>query len=366
VAGDELENALIDGIYEAAIVPESWPAVLRDTARIAGCREALLATVLHDEARFVASSPEFTEGYEEVLRRIPFPVNERAQRLLAQGRFGFITDDDVFSRDEIAHEPVYRDILIPAGYGSGVATVIAAPTGDTTIVHCERSFAEGTVDGQAIAALDRLRPHFARAGLLGRRLAMERARAASQALELVGLPAAVLGLRGHVLDANALFQDLMPGVFLDRAARLTLAYAPADAMFANAVAGFSGKDLSPPVRSVPIPSHRGAGPMVIHVAPVRGRARDIFSFAGAIVVATPVAAGAGPDAGLIGGLFDLTPAEARLAALIVGGHPPREAASRLGVTEATARTTLKRILAKTGTRRQADLVGLLKSAAGPR
>jgi DNA-binding CsgD family transcriptional regulator len=349
VAGDELENALIDGIYEAAIVPESWPAVLRDTARIAGCREALLATVLHDEARFVASSPEFTEGYEEVLRRIPFPVNERAQRLLAQGRFGFITDDDVFSRDEIAHEPVYRDILIPAGYGSGVATVIAAPTGDTTIVHCERSFAEGTVDGQAIAALDRLRPHFARAGLLGRRLAMERARAASQALELVGLPAAVLGLRGHVLDANALFQDLMPGVFLDRAARLTLAYAPADAMFANAVAGFSGKDLSPPVRSVPIPSHR-----------------DIFSFAGAIVVATPVAAGAGPDAGLIGGLFDLTPAEARLAALIVGGHPPREAASRLGVTEATARTTLKRILAKTGTRRQADLVGLLKSAAGPR
>ena len=39
---------------------------------------------------------------------------------------------------------------------------------------------------------------------------------------------------------------------------------------------------------------------------------------------------------------------------------------RLGVTETTARTTLKRILAKTGTRRQADLVGLLKSAALPR
>ena len=65
-------------------------------------------------------------------------------------------------------------------------------------------------------------------------------------------------------------------------------------------------------------------------------------------------------------LFDLTPAEARLAAVIAGGHPPRDAALRLGVTEATARTTLKRILAKTGTRRQADLVGLLKSAAGPR
>jgi len=366
VAGDEFENALIDGIYEAAIVPESWPAVLRDTARIAHCREALLGTVLHDEVRLLASSPEFCESYEEVLRRIPLPVNERAQRLLVHGRHGFITDEDVFTGDEIAREPVYQEHLIPAGYGSGVATVIGAPTGDTTIVHCERTFAEGTVDGQAIAALDRLRPHFARAGLLGRRLAMERARAASQALELMGLPAAVLSLRGHLLDANALFQDLMPGVFLDRAARLTLAHAPADEMLAAVIAGFSRSDLPQLVRSLPIPSNRGESPMVVHVAPIRGRARDVFSFAGAIIVATPVAAGAGPDAGLIAGLFDLTPAEARLAAVIAGGHPPRDAASRLGVTEDTARTTLKRILAKTGTRRQADLVGLLKSATGPR
>ena len=366
MAGSEFENALIDGIYEAAIVPESWPAVLRDTARIASCREALLGTVLHDDVRLLASSPEFSNDYEEVLRRIPFAVNERAQRLLAHGRHGFITDEDVFSRDELAREPVYQDFLIPAGYGSGVATVIAAPTGDTTIVHCERNFAEGTVDGQAIAALDRLRPHFARAGLLGRRLAMERARAASQALELMGLPAAVLSLRGHVLDANALFQDLIPGVFLDRAARLSLAYGPADDMLATVIAGFSRADLPQPVRSLPIPAWRGTNPMVVHVAPVRGRARDIFSWAGAIIVATPVAAGAGPDAGLIAGLFDLTPAEARLAAAIAAGHPPRAAAVRLGVTEATARTTLKRILAKTGTRRQADLVGLLKSAAGPR
>lgn len=364
--GSEFENALIDGIYEAAIVPESWPAVLRDTARIASCREALLGTVLHDDVRLLASSPEFCENYEEVLRRIPFAVNERAQRLLAHGRHGFITDEDVFTRDELAREPIYQEHLIPSGYGSGVATVISAPTGDTTIVHCERTFAEGIVDGQAIAALDRLRPHFARAGLLGRRLAMERARAAAQALEMMGLPAAVLGLRGHALDANALFQDLIPSVFLDRSARLALAYAPADDMLATVIAGFSRTDLPQPVRSVPIPSHRGASPMVVHVAPVCGRARDIFSFASAIIVATPVAAGAGPDAGLIAGLFDLTPAEARLAAVIAGGHPPRDAALRLGVTEATARTTLKRILAKTGTRRQADLVGLLKSAAGPR
>lgn len=366
MAGSEFENTLIDGIYEAAIVPEGWSRVLRDTARFAGCKEALLGTVLDNDARLIASSPEFGEAYEEVLRRIPFGVNERAQRLLVHGRHGFITDKDVFSQDEIASTPLYQDILIPAGYGSAVATAIAAPSGDMTIVHCERSLSEGYVDARGVSALDSLRSHFARAGLLGRRLAMERARAASQALEMMGLPAAVLGLQGQVIDANALFQDLMPGVFQDRAARLAVAHAPADDLLAAAIAALSRPDQPQPVRSLPIPARRGGVPMVLHLSPVRGQARDVFSFASAIVVATPVTAGAGLEAGLIGGLFDLTPAEARLAAAIAGGHTPREAAQRLGVTEATARTTLKRILAKTGSRRQADLVGLLKSAAPPR
>jgi DNA-binding CsgD family transcriptional regulator len=35
----------------------------------------------------------------------------------------------------------------------------------------------------------------------------------------------------------------------------------------------------------------------------------------------------------------------------------------LGVTEGTARTTLKRVLAKTGVHRQSDLVGMLQGAA---
>ncbi|MGX5736427.1 helix-turn-helix transcriptional regulator [Bosea thiooxidans] len=362
----EFESALIDGIYEAAIVPEGWARVLRDTARLASSREALLGTVLDDDVRLIGSSPDFAEEYEEILRRIPFEVNIRAQRLLAHGRYGFITDEDVFTREEIAREPIYKDMLIPAGHGCAVATVIPAPSGDITIVHCERPFADGYVDAGAVAALDRLRSHFARAGLLGRRLAMERARAAAQALELMGLPAAVLGLHGNVIDANALFQDLMPGSFQDRAARLTATHRPADEMLAAALLTLSRPELPQPVRSLPIPARRGGTPMVLHISPIRGRARDVFSFASAIVVATPVMAGSGPEAGLIAGLFDLTPAEARLAATIAAGHAPREAAVRLGVTEATARTTLKHILAKTGTRRQADLVSLLKSAALPR
>lgn len=63
-------------------------------------------------------------------------------------------------------------------------------------------------------------------------------------------------------------------------------------------------------------------------------------------------------------LYGLTPSEAKLAWLLVGDFPLAEAATQLGITRSTARTVLKRILAKTGARRQASLVRLLLSGPG--
>jgi DNA-binding CsgD family transcriptional regulator len=62
-------------------------------------------------------------------------------------------------------------------------------------------------------------------------------------------------------------------------------------------------------------------------------------------------------------LYHMTPAEARLAGLIVCGRTLAEAARELHITKNTARTHMKRIYAKTVTHRQADLVRLLISGA---
>lgn len=67
--------------------------------------------------------------------------------------------------------------------------------------------------------------------------------------------------------------------------------------------------------------------------------------------------------GNLGQAYGLTPQEARLASLLVGDFTLDQAAQQLGITQSTARTVLKRVLAKTGTRRQASLVRLL--LAGP-
>lgn len=64
----------------------------------------------------------------------------------------------------------------------------------------------------------------------------------------------------------------------------------------------------------------------------------------------------GPDASQLRLQFGLTTAEATLACEIVKGEGLPECARRIGVSKATARTHLHRILSKTGTNRQAELV----------
>ena len=68
---------------------------------------------------------------------------------------------------------------------------------------------------------------------------------------------------------------------------------------------------------------------------------------------------AGPD---LERLFQLTPAEARLACLLADGLSTEEAAFELGVSRNTIRSQLQAVYAKTGTNRQGDLVRMLLSS----
>jgi DNA-binding CsgD family transcriptional regulator len=348
-------EGFVDRIYEAAVVSETWPGVLNDITRIADAHGAVLIAVHGTSARWIPTSPEIDEITRYHYER---GENERTRRLLAAQRAGFVTDYDVFTPDEIAAEPLFRDYLIPRGLGSGVATAIFSPSGDAFIFHAECAHASGPVSREVVARLDRARPHLARAALLSARLEMQRAQAAAEALELLRLPGAVLRHGGRLLAANNLLAELIPTVVQDRTARLTLVDPAADRLFSDALAQLASDFDSKAVRSIPIPASEGRGPLIVHVLPVRGAANDIFTTAASIVVLTPVAIRDAP-AGVVQGLFDLTAAEARVASLIASGRPPREAAVTLGITEGTARTTLKRVFAKVGVSRQSELAALL-------
>lgn len=78
-----------------------------------------------------------------------------------------------------------------------------------------------------------------------------------------------------------------------------------------------------------------------------------------MLIATPVDRAAVPTAGVLQGLFDLTPAEARVARAIGDAQSVENIAELLGVSRETVRTQLKSVLAKTGVGRQVELVRLL-------
>lgn len=355
-----MDERFLESLYEAAIVPELWPGVLKRFQSQTRGAGAVLVTVAAGRARWISSSPEFDEVVATHFER--FPDNARTARLLGRNHAGFLRDVDIFSSDEMALEPVYADFLLPRGLGIGVATSIVSPSGEAFILHAEREWKEGPVDAAQIRRLDGLRPHLARAMVLSARLDFERARSATQALETMGLPAAVLDRSGRPVAMNPLLAAMLPEVAQDRIARLTLTHAPADALFAAALAAIGSAPADAAVRSIPIAQQGDRPPLILHLSPIRGAAHDIFTRAATILVVTPVVLGELPSASVVQGLFDLTPSEAKLAALIAAGIRPRDAAATLGVTESTARTTLKRVMAKTGLHRQAELVGLLRGA----
>ena len=353
-----MRQDLVDRIYEAGVLPELWPAVLDDVGRmVRGIGTVLLVPTA---GRWIASL-----GLEAMVSDFVtsglVADNPRTNRLLAEPRPGFITDLDIFTREELAAEPMYRDFLKPRGGGWGAATVISVPSGDTLVIHAERGFDEGPIERPVVDMLDSLRPHFARSALLSARLNLERARSAVTALEHVGLPAAVLGRSGRTIAANDFLVQLMPEVVQDRPTRLALTNAAADHLFSEAIARLEATTVA----SIPIPAEEDRPPAIVHVLPVRGAAHEVFSGAEAIVILTPVVPREVPAAAVIQGLFDLTPAEAKVAGAVGNGKTLAEIANTFGISPETVRSHVKAVLSKTGLDRQAALVGLLRGVAIP-
>ncbi len=347
-----------DQIYEAAFIPELWPVVLEGLCRLTeSWGAALIAIDARHNYRFAA-----TEGYLPLLRSFTEQAADyrslRAERGLAKRPHGFLSDLDVCTEAELAVDRVYQEFLRPAGVGWTAGTVLPLPSGELLIFDLNRSISRGPFEPAAIARLDRLRPELARAALAGSRLGLERVRAAAETLSLIGIPAAVLAPKGRVIAMNDEFERLAGQYETGARDRLRLRDRAADQLLAGAIARF-GEGETTSVASIPVAGVAGAPATVFHLIPVRRQAHDIFASADAILVGTPITAPAAPLTEMLNVLFDLTPAEGRLARAIFEGQTLREAARAWGLSEQTLRGRLKAVFAKTGTSRQADLVRLL-------
>lgn len=133
------------------------------------------------------------------------------------------------------------------------------------------------------AAVDPLRPHFARAGLLAARLGLKRARNAVATLEAPELPAAVTTASGRALVPNSLLETLE---VVQPAAHgmVSLSDTDADSLFQDALSVVDVRSAWS--RSIPIRARDERPPAVLHVMPLPGAARGIFSGAAILLIIT--------------------------------------------------------------------------------
>lgn len=150
-------------------------------------------------------------------------------------------------------------------------------------------------------------------------------------------------------------------------ARLLAAEAPAQKALERAIEECLRPDVEPHdcSRGVRIsrPSKRPDYIVQINALATRVDLRALGAPGAAIVFISDPDSELVVEEALLRRLYALTPAESRLAQLLVNGETLAGAAKRLGISETTAKTQLQNLFWKTGTHRQPELVKLLLSLA---
>lgn len=361
---EDICSELEASAYEAAVIPELWPAVLArlgvvtDTAGGAFC-------AVNDRGTHIVCAPVLDGAARRVVDEDWMSRSGRAQGVIAKGLLGvprFLNEYDYYSSPEdAANDPIVTEVFRKEGFGWAAGWIQQLPHGDLLVMNVEQYYERGPIGRDALDRLDSVYAIFARAATLGARIGFSRVQTAIETLTAVGLPAAAITPAARVVLANEAFADATHVWTTRGGDRLALHDQVADRMLGDALATL--KSARSP-RSIPLRSAPG-GPVtaVIQFVPVRRSAHDVFGGTDAIVVLSE-SRDKQADPALVQSLFDLTPAEIAVAQALGSGLSVAEIARSSGRSIATVRNQLKSAMSKTGTSRQIELALLIRQLGG--
>ena len=352
-------ESLVDRIYQAATESGNWaPALERMRDAFRGISGILVS---HDFAsatgrvrHAVGCAPEYVRSYADhyAARDVWFKQDHR------NGTPGAAwTGRQLVPHRELVKSEFYAGWLRPQGWFHTIHSVVHRDGDEVWYIavaapRSTRAYGEGD-----LALLRRLAPHVRRA-LQFQHVTSElrlRNRAAMEALDRLPVGVALLSAAGRVLATNATAEEIVA-----RRDGLRLC---ADRFEATHNGDNSGLQALIAGAGGPIALSRSSGhrPLSVLVSPMsRSAAADLGSEGTAVVVFLDDPERAVEiDTDRLRQLYALTRTEARLAAHLTAGRRLDACAEAMGITSLTARTHLKHIFSKTGTARQAELVGLL-------
>ena len=374
-----LSDLLLD-VYEAAANPKHWATFLENVAREMDATKAALhvhyfapgntiqtaqgscavaigydASALVDYATYYAAQDIYVQRIRE-----RFPLGMQVG-----------TSDDLITSSEYCRTELYQDFSRPNGVFHTCWSAVEQSKSVAAGLGFIRPENTKPFESKDTDLLRLLNPHLNKAFRLQRIIAeaTDQNTALLSSVAQLDFGVIAIGIDGRVTNLSVPAKRILDerdGIRV-RSGRLEAASRTENSKLQQMlrVAGNSLVDSSQPDGNTMLVSRETAKrPLQVSVFPFVSSLLLTEDRPQMLVVLSDPSAKPVSRAAVLRSLYGLTPTESRLADLLLQGFEVREAADRLGTTLETARFHLKRVLAKTGARRQVELVRLMLSLPG--
>jgi DNA-binding CsgD family transcriptional regulator/PAS domain-containing protein len=345
---------------DAVVDPSLWPQILSEISNASG---AVGAALLQSDVRTpdIPRTADVDEVFGLYFREGWHTRDIRAERgvpLLLDGQ-RVVIDQDILTTDEIRRSDYYQELLAPRGLGWWAVIGFRAGSAHWGL-SIQRSLQQGPFAEEDRRILAQIADRLTETATLSTAMGRIVLSGMTNALGLLNQPALALDRNGLVLDFNAAAEQMFNRDVRVRNRCLELSDRQARSSFDTFIHRLRTVTESVALSTAPIVVRRSSKrPLLLRILPVDGAARSPFLGARALVVFSGLHSEAGLSPKLLSHIFGLSPAEARLAAVLADGLSPEQAARKLGIARATVRSQLKAIFSKTETHRQSELVAVL-------
>jgi len=367
---DEIEpfSALIGDIYDASLDPALWPAVFEQVCRyVRGSAAHLFVQDAVSKSANVffawGDNRDFTKSYEDKYAKLNpmFPGAiffdvEQVHQLV-----------EILPRHEICRTRFALEWMQPQQYIDDLFCILEKSATSSSLFQIIRHRRDGVVDDGARRRMELVAPHIRRAVLIGKVIDLKKVEAAALADSLDTLTSGMflVDAGGRIVHANRSGHLMVSDGNVVRAlhGKLGAPEPTADRALLDSFAAAGSGDAALGRKGIAVPLHARDGTRyVANVLPLTSGARRTAGVSYAAVATVFVNKAAldmlsPPEA--IAKEFQLTQAEIRVLFAVIELANVPEVAAMLGLSQETVKTHLRRLFAKTGTRRQAELVKLV-------
>lgn len=354
-------GAIERAFVEAAVDPSRWNAAMEATAQLTGAAGAALLPI-RGRLPLMPHSKSMANGFEVYLRDGWIERDERYRALPAMLRKGVACDFDFTTPEEMKRNPYYQEFLAPLGHDWCGLALIAAAENQWTL-SLQHSFTQGPFQQHELDELVILSRHLSSAAALARAIGFAAVSGAVEAFERSGTAVVQLDLVGEIIHMNAAAECLIGSGIRVVNKRLVADHTDATRSLDRALHTLLWAGTNATMPPVPLP-RADRRPLLAYPLSLAAVADNPFAQCRSIIVLIDPERKDRPPESVLRGAFGLTPAEAKLAALLARGEAVEQAADAFGVAKETARNQLKSIFAKTGVHRQAELVALIAGLLG--